>query len=182
MIVLETLFFVAPLYAANSCAVLSKFVPILKNWTTPVDFGLSLKGERILGKGKTFRGLLFGVACGIAISYLQYCIAPHIILSNMSFYNGASFQKIILLGFLLSSGGLLGDMVKSFFKRRVGIKSGRPWPVFDQLDFIVGGLLVASLVYTPPLPAIILLVFGTPVIHFLSNISAYLLHLKDVWW
>jgi CDP-2,3-bis-(O-geranylgeranyl)-sn-glycerol synthase len=182
MIVLETLFFVAPLYAANSCAVLSKFVPILKNWKTPVDFGFSLKGERILGKGKTFRGLFFGVVCGIGISFLQYFIAQHIILSNMPFYNEASLQKIILLGFLLGSGGLLGDIVKSFFKRRIGIKSGGPWPVFDQLDFIVGGLLVASFIYTPPLPAIILLVVGTPIIHFISNISAYLLHLKDVWW
>jgi len=44
------------------------------------------------------------------------------------------------LGVRFGIGAMAGDAVKSFFKRRVGIRPGQPWIPFDQLDFIVGAL------------------------------------------
>ncbi|HEX5285728.1 MAG TPA: CDP-archaeol synthase, partial [Polaromonas sp.] len=37
-----------------------------------------------------------------------------------------------------------GDSLKSFFKRRLGIAPGQRWIPFDQLDFILGGLVALS--------------------------------------
>ena len=43
-------------------------------------------------------------------------------------------------------GALLGDIVESFFKRRVGRKRGENWIPFDQLDFILGVLFFSFVV------------------------------------
>jgi len=37
-------------------------------------------------------------------------------------------------------GALIGDIVESFFKRRIGKVRGQDWIPFDQLDFILGAL------------------------------------------
>jgi CDP-2,3-bis-(O-geranylgeranyl)-sn-glycerol synthase len=37
---------------------------------------------------------------------------------------------------------MAGDAVKSFLKRRAGIRPGRPWIPFDQIDFVVGELVL----------------------------------------
>jgi CDP-2,3-bis-(O-geranylgeranyl)-sn-glycerol synthase len=50
-----------------------------------------------------------------------------------------------ILGALFGAGIVAGDHIKSFFKRRIGIPPGERWWPFDQLDFVVGGLLAVSL-------------------------------------
>lgn len=47
-----------------------------------------------------------------------------------------------VVGFWLGAGALGGDLIKSFFKRKAGIKEGRYIP-FDTIDWIVGAFLVA---------------------------------------
>jgi CDP-2,3-bis-(O-geranylgeranyl)-sn-glycerol synthase len=39
---------------------------------------------------------------------------------------------------------MAGDSLKSFVKRRMGIPPGRPWVPMDQLDFIIGSLVLIS--------------------------------------
>lgn len=181
-LLLESLFFIIPTYASNSCASLSLVIPKLKDWKSPIDFGHSWRGERILGKGKTFRGLIFGTICAIPAGFLQYYLAKHITFTYLSFFGSASLSKVLILAVLMGFGGLIGDIVKSFFKRRVGIKSGRPWPVFDQLDFIVGGILFGALIFFPPWKVVLTLVIVTPIAHLAANITAYFLKIKEVWW
>lgn len=182
MIILEALIYILPSYVANSCATLSLSIPILKKWTTPIDFGNSWNSKRILGDGKTFRGLIFGTLIGTIFGFLQYFLAQRIEFDNISFYNNASIEEILLISFLLSFGALLGDIVKSFIKRRFGIKRGRPWPPFDQTDFLIGGIIFSAIVYFPGWSIVLILFIITPIIHFLTNITAYLLKLKSVWW
>jgi CDP-2,3-bis-(O-geranylgeranyl)-sn-glycerol synthase len=184
MIILEALFFILPTYISNGCASLSMSIPILKKWKTPIDFGHSLNGKRILGDGKTFRGLIFGTFCGALVGILQYHIAKNFDFTYLEFFNKTQldFEKVLLLSFFLSFGALAGDMAKSVIKRRLGILRGRPWPPFDQLDFIIGGLAFGSIIYFPGWKIALTLVIITPVVHFSSNVIAYLLKLKDVWW
>ena len=73
-------------------------------------------------------------------------------------------------------------MIKSFFKRRIGIKRGQPWPPFDQLDFLTGGILLYSLTSIPDSRIVLILYMITPIGHLISNIIAYNLKLKNVWW
>jgi CDP-2,3-bis-(O-geranylgeranyl)-sn-glycerol synthase len=44
---------------------------------------------------------------------------------------------------------MLGDIVESFFKRRIGLSRGEKWLGFDQIDFIIGGLLLSLFVRVP---------------------------------
>jgi CDP-2,3-bis-(O-geranylgeranyl)-sn-glycerol synthase len=84
-----------------------------------------------------------------------------------------------ILGALLGAGAIGGDAVKSFFKRRVGVPAGHSWMPFDQLDYIVGAIVV-SLPFTilPITVYIWMLVFWFGV-HVGSTYLGWLLHLKE---
>lgn len=45
-------FFFLPAGLSNMAPVLINKVPVINRWNTPLDFGKSYKGERILGKTK----------------------------------------------------------------------------------------------------------------------------------
>ena len=49
---------------------------------------------------------------------------------------------------ILPLGALLGDMGKSFVKRRLGKKRGESWPIADQYD-LVAGAFILMLVFDP---------------------------------
>jgi CDP-2,3-bis-(O-geranylgeranyl)-sn-glycerol synthase len=182
MIILEALFFIFPAYVANACATLSMSIPILKQFSTPIDFGHSWKGKRILGDGKTFRGFIFGTLCGVAAGVFQYLISKQFHFKYIPTYNNKTLAFFLLTGFLLGLGALLGDLIKSFIKRRLNIKRGRPWPPFDQIDFITGGILLVTTVFFPGWKIVLILFIITPLAHFLTNVAAYFLKLKNVWW
>lgn len=178
----EAIIFAIPIFVSNSAASISRALPLLKKMNYPLDFNKTINGERIFGKGKTIRGFIFGFIIGVIsalISYLLFHNSKFFFISNEF---KLDLKKFILLGSLQSFGALFGDLLKSFFKRRLHIKSGAPWPIFDQLDFIIGGLAIGSLVYIPPAQIIICLLVITPLLHLFSNIIAYKLKIKDVWW
>jgi CDP-2,3-bis-(O-geranylgeranyl)-sn-glycerol synthase len=89
---------------------------------------------------------------------------------------------------------LVGDAAESYLKRRTGRDRGAAWFPFDQLDFVVFGLL-GMLLASPLLPAgwviealfghwliLTTLIVGTPALHLLVNRIGYWLKLKDVPW
>ena len=154
----------------------------LKFLKVPVDFGHKLGQETIFGENKTYRGIIVGTIGGILTAYLQSLIYQYHPSTHALFlfpYTGLGW---LYWGFLLGFGALLGDLVKSFFKRRLHLKNGKPFFPFDQLDFVIGGLLLGAIFYLPPWPQIIVLIVFTPLLHFLANALAYLLKLKKVWW
>jgi CDP-2,3-bis-(O-geranylgeranyl)-sn-glycerol synthase len=75
-----------------------------------------------------------------------------------------------------------GDIVASFFKRRIDFKSGRSLPPLDQLDFVIGYLILTSTVISVDYLVIINCLIITLIIHPLTNVIAYALRLKKVWW
>jgi CDP-2,3-bis-(O-geranylgeranyl)-sn-glycerol synthase len=52
------------------------------------------------------------------------------------------YSRWPVLGVLLGVGAIGGDSAKSFLKRRRGIPAGARWVPADQLDFVVGALLL----------------------------------------
>ena len=151
ILIIEALIFILPTYISNSFASLSMSIPILKDWDTPIDFGKSWNDKRVFGDGKTFRGFLFGTFCALFGGLIQYFIAKSYTFEHITKFNEFSTLTFLLLSALLGFGGLAGDAIKSLIKRRVGIKRGRPWPPFDQLDFIFGteGYRIASTAHGP---------------------------------
>jgi CDP-2,3-bis-(O-geranylgeranyl)-sn-glycerol synthase len=95
------------------------------------------------------------------------------------------FPIMVPIIFSLCFGALLGDITESFFKRRVGKQRGEDWIPFDQLDFILGVLvlsfLMSSILQITGLTQgnwflsnlsiyhILVLLIATPFIHLLSN-------------
>jgi len=158
--------YLLPLYVANA-------TPILFHGKIPVDLGKSYKGERVLGKGKTILGALCGVLGGTFIGIIFGLLFPQIRILIPHY-------SIIII--LLSSGAIIGDMTKSFAKRRKGIKSGGRWFLVDQLDFIIGGLLFSLLIRIPEIGVVVFLLVVTVFIHTATNIIAFKLKLKKVPW
>src|SRR5574341_1219866 len=125
-LILTAIWLMIPAYIANPTAVVF-------GGGTPIDLGKNWSdGKRILGDGKTIRGLLGGTACGIAAGLIQMK------LSTMFSVENFTLTAIITLSF----GALLGDIVKSFFKRRAGLARGAQLPLIDQLDFVAGAWLL----------------------------------------
>jgi CDP-2,3-bis-(O-geranylgeranyl)-sn-glycerol synthase len=79
---------------------------------------------------------------------------------------------------LLSFGALFGDMVKSFFKRQLGVASGKSWFPFDQIDYIVGGLAFSAIVVRLEATQYISVLVVWFALHLISSYIGYLLKLK----
>lgn len=143
LIVLQAFWIVIPIYVANASAV-------IVGGGTPIDFGKKWRdGRRILGDGKTWRGLFSGTFLGMTAGFGLTVAATYLSSSEYAFLgltNFEGFPFMIVILFSLCFGALLGDVVESFFKRRIGKDRGQDWIPFDQLDFIVGALLFSFLI------------------------------------
>jgi len=164
-IILQALWIILPAYIANASA-------LLVGGGTPLDFGKKWKdNRRILGDGKTWRGLFSGAFIGMTAGFglsvgAKYLGIIEFDLIHLNDFKG--FPLMIPIVFSLCFGALMGDITESFFKRRVGKNRGEDWLVFDQLDFILGALILNFIVST------ILYFSGLTQTHwFISNLSIW---------
>jgi len=86
----------------------------------------------------------------------------------------------LIIGPLLGAGALIGDMIKSFFKRRVGIKPGSSWIPFDQIDWIVGANLFLLGYTNIGLQNIAISIVLMGALHPLANLIGFTLKLQKV--
>lgn len=142
-VILQAFWIVIPIYVANASAV-------IVGGGVPIDFGKSWKdGRRILGDGKTWRGLLSGTFLGMTAGFGLVVGATYLSESDYAFLgltNFEGFPFMIPILFSLCFGALLGDVIESFFKRRIGKDRGQDWIPFDQLDFLLGALGLSLLI------------------------------------
>ena len=169
LLILKSLYFFLPAYVANMMPIFTKKIPVLNY---PI-------WEKRCGKNKTWRGLVSAILGGIIVFSLQkYAYQQGFTAWALIDYSGFS----ILLGVLLGTGAIVGDLVESYFKRKRGIKPGERWLLWDQLDFVFGGLIFASIIYVPPAETVLILVVLSPVMHILSNHLGFFLKIRDVKW
>ncbi len=164
---LETLVVVVAVMVANGS-------PVLLAGGTPLDMGRRWRdGRRILGDGKTFQGYLLGVLYGTSVG---------IFLSGLVL--GPENHTFLLPPVLVAvNGGLLGDIVAAFLKRRAGLERGAKAPLLDQLDFYAGSLIALYFAgYTCDPGVLVVMAIVILFLHRATNIAAYLLGLKDVPW
>lgn len=158
----------APMYVANASA-------MIFGGKTPIDGGKHFwDGKPLLGKGKTWKGTLMGVLLGTFAGLLiwNFFSAEAALLSS----------EYPSYAFLLALGAIVGDMVGSFIKRRMNIERGKQAPLLDQLDFVIGGLVLGLVYFQPDVVQVLVLILITPLIHSLANRIAFLLKLKNVPW
>lgn len=172
--IFESAWLMLPAIVANSIPVILARFKVFESFKKPVS-------DRFFGENKTWRGFLFGILFGIFTAFLQWYFAPRIEAIALFPYRKNGLEASILLGFLLSAGILLGDLLKSYFKRIAKKKPGERWMPFDELDFL-GAYLLMLLIYLPPSPHRWIILIGGPLLHALSNIIGYFLKLKKVWY
>lgn len=170
----EAIFLILPAYAANG------FVPILGG-RRPIDFGRKFRGRPLFGPGKTWEGFASGVAIAVVISLVEMLALPYLPFSA-SPVPLTIVAMTPLLGFLLGLGAMLGDLAGSFIKRRLGIPRGGSAPLLDQEDFLVGGLLLASVAVIVKWEWVVLLLILTPIFHWIASYTGYLLRIKREPW
>ena len=165
-----------PAYIPNNVAVLA-------GGGRPIDGGRTLgDGTRLLGDGKTWRGTAFGTAAGVAVALALNRLHPFV--SDVVLADPFPLLAALSLAF----GAMVGDILASFLKRRLGRQRGAAVPGLDQLDFVVGALALAALlapawtVSTFSLPRLAVVVVATPLLHLTTNAGAYLLGLKAEPW
>ena len=145
----------------------------------PLDFNKAINKKPILGKNKTFRGLIFGVLFGIVIAYFQFLLYTNQFFKNISFIE---YQNWLLFGFLMGLGALVGDLIKSFFKRRLDIEPGARFIPFDQIDFVVGALIFTMPIFDLTLKIFTMSLLLSFLLHILVNHIAFYLKVRNEKW
>ena len=167
MNILASLYFFLPAYIANMSPVLFRKLPFLGK---PIN-------KTLFGAHKTWRGLFVAVVAGTLVFYLQKT-AYLSGFTSLALIDYSDFS--LTLGFLLGLGAILGDLVKSYYKRKMGIEPGKPWPFWDQEDFVFGGLLLGFFVYVPSAETALVIFLASPILHVLVNYIGYLLGIRKV--
>lgn len=119
-------YFIAPAWAANMAAPL---VVYWQGWNAPVS-------RRLFGDHKTVMGIVFALCAALLATALQALIGLPVALVD--------YHHWALLGVGFGAGAMGGDLLKSFCKRRAGIRAGAPWVPFDQIDFVIGALALVA--------------------------------------
>ena len=168
------LLIMSPAYLANTIAVLT-------GGKYPIDQEkLHSDGNRILGDGKTWSGLIGGTIGGMIVGYG--------LIVSIHEYIWESLDISIL--FFLSFGALFGDMTASFYKRRQNLQRGDKFPLLDMYDFIFMSLLMCfiferewllSWILDGWVPLFTILVL-TPFLHRGVNIIGYKIGVKNEPW
>ena len=189
-----------PAYLSNAVV-----VPISNKYKQKfhrIDAGRKLGEYRILGDGKTIEGFLIGSIIGIIGGIIQFLLSPIFYQVSVAWYDFyipiliprsdvvfyLSFNLVVLTRTLFFPvGALLGDIIGSFIKRRLGKPRGEPLIIIDQLDLLLGVLLI-SLPLAPihasffqiDLPYLLTIVILTHFIHRIVNKLAFKLNVKNV--
>ncbi len=143
-LILGALWFFVPAGLANGAPVVAKKLN-LNVFNYPIDGGQKYRDKRIFGDNKTYRGFFVGILTAIGTIYLQlWAYNSYQFIRDISFIDYSS-EPLALLALLFAVGALGGDAIESFFKRQLGKKSGVSWMPFDQIDYIIGGLLAITL-------------------------------------
>ncbi len=164
---LETIFFTAPAWVANTAVAIFYHFLIVR-WRTiprwPLDCGMTVRGRRLFGENRTVGGSLVMVLVGAAVG---------------------GFQGRPLVGLLMGSAALVGGLINSFAKRQLAIPEGGNFIPFDQLDYALATTFALSLFrlappgFNPPFFLAFALMFQLGV-----NLAAFALGFVDrfLWW
>lgn len=178
-LIVGSLWFFFPIGMANMAPVL--FRSLAKRLAIPIDGGRLFLGKPLFGSHKTWRGLLFGTLTGGLFFLMQvgvYAVFPSVRAIAVFDYLNVPIWTGLLLGF----GAIFGDLIKSFLKRRISVKPGERWFPFDQIDYLLGGLLAMSIVYPLTWSVWVMVLLGGLILHMIVNNIGFALGMKETRW
>lgn len=151
----------------------------------PLDGGATLRGRRVLGDNKTWRG---------ALTMFAGVLAATVLLSRAAAYWSRLPDEIRAagpwtFGILLALGVVLGELPNSFLKRQLDIAPGgrRASPVgvalaiFDQGDFVLGVWLLLAPVWRMTAGQALLAFAAVVVAHLAINVIGFAIGARREW-
>lgn len=175
----EVIWLIIPAFAVNG------LIPLVglrgKGKNHPIDGGRKFRGKPLFGHGKTWEGLVFGCFIGVLIASIEMAAFPYLPF-GVSPVPLTIVPMSPLLGLLLGIGTVIGDMIGSFIKRRIGLPRGSIAPLLDQEDFLLGSLLFASFLVAIKIDWVILLIIITPIIHLVASVIGFKMRVKKEPW
>ena len=172
IIILKLIYLLIPAAFANMTPPMIR--PFLSRLAlSPVDGGLTFRGKAIFGSHKTWGGSLFGILAGILAAYLQHLLDP-----SFGILALVDYSQWSMIGFLMGVGAIVGDLVKSFFKRQLNFKPGQLWIPFDEIDFVLGALLFLSPIYFPGWINATIILLISFIGHILINLLGFYLKIR----
>ena len=115
--------------ARSNAVAYRPFVRYWRGWNRPIS-------RRWLGDHKSVVGSCSGLIVALAVTFLQ---------SELDWRGSLlPYSRWPVLGLAFGFGAMAGDSLKSLVKRWRGIPPGTSWIPMDQLDFVVGALVLVS--------------------------------------
>lgn len=170
---LEIVWLLLPAGIANSVPIVAARYNWLDVLAKPID-----GGSGILGSNKTVRGVAVGTLFGSIASVIQRFFRNTPFIQEISLFDYSSVWLTILFGAAIGFGALKGDATKSFFKRRLHIPSGKPWRPFDQVDYVIGALIVAMFFVSLTWQHVILAIIVLGALSFATSFVGHALKIK----
>ncbi len=124
---------------------------------------------------------MFGFLAGFSAVCLQLWLYQFSFIQEISLFDYSQIN-IILFGFLLSGGAVFGDLLFSFFKRRIRLVPGEKWLPFDQTDYVIGAYLFLVPFLILELKVWLTIFVATFFLHVAFNRLGYWLGLHNSKW
>lgn len=160
---IETIYLYVPAIVANMAPIIAHRIRIFPWLDRPIN-------TRLLGAHKTVQGFVVGMGAGAITAVCMSLIIDTSVYANVA--TAAAF------GAATGFGALMGDTIKSFFKRRLNIPSGASWIVFDQIDFVLGATLIASFFIHIPIAIITTALVVVGIGSYIVSVVGVMLHIK----
>jgi CDP-2,3-bis-(O-geranylgeranyl)-sn-glycerol synthase len=174
-------YFFLPAYFTNMTPPLIRRAGLFNFLDKPVDFGRKFKGKAILGKNKSWRGVIFGPIVGILVAGFQLWLYRFSLIKEISFFDYYQIN-ILTFGFLISIGAVFGDLLFAFIKRRLKMEPGQRFIPWDQTNYVIGSALFLTTFFKINILIWITIFILTLFLHLIFNRLGYLLGLhKNKW-
>jgi hypothetical protein len=170
-IISEFIYFIFPLFFAG---LIHHFVIIKYNLfsflTKPIDGNKYINGKPLLGKSKTWRGLVLVPI----LSSVGSVIISHIIPISITL-------NPIWVGLLLGFGYAIAELPNSFIKRQLNIQAGQKasnkfrifFLIFDQIDSVIGAIVVMLLIYKSSILLFLSILILGSLLHLIVDFCLY---------
>ncbi|MDP3964060.1 MAG: CDP-archaeol synthase [bacterium] len=167
-----------PMGVANMSPVI--FSSRLDVLARPIDAGRYFLGQRLFGDHKTWRGFVVGTLAGGLTFILQQVVYEIPSFEYLSLFDYRSIPSHY--GFVVGFGVLFGDLVRAFFKRRLGRPPGSAWVPFDQIDYVIGGLAFSFLYFTLHWTVTLTTILLAFLLHIVASHIGFYLKIKESRW
>ncbi len=169
LLIIQAVYFFLPAYAAIIAPMLFHRIPV----------GEKAVYEQWFGKNKTWRGVVIAIFAAVVVFWIQRGLYESgFVRFAVLDYSGFPLEY----GFLLGVGAVVGDLWKSYLKRKEKIKEGEPWVPMDQLCYVFGALLFSFWYYVPYANLVLVLVIVSFVLHIGISYCGYLIGIREAKW